>query len=218
MNPSTTDPITRQDPMEGVGARKGTGQAMRFVVTGVAAVLLLAVLRFALVPDTRERNLEFMPDMIRSPAVESQTRAAALPGGLSHQPLVPGVVTRDLDHVPFGPGQEEAVRAGKELESPFASVEAAEREKALDRGRDLYGVHCAVCHGVDGEGKGPAVMRGMLPPPTLAGASARGMPDGSMFHLIHFGRGNMVGLGDRMSSRDVWSVVTHVRILQEKAR
>lgn len=214
MNAPTTNSHTADD----VVARTGTSQALRFLIAGVVAMALLAALRWSLVPDSRTRNLEFAPDMFRSPAVESQTLAPAIPGGLSQQRLVPGVVPRDLDHVPFSAGAEEAARAGTEWKSPFTDATDERLATARERGRDLYGVHCTVCHGADGEGKGAAVMRGMLPPPTLHGASATGTPDGTLAHVIHFGRGNMTGLGERMTTEDVWSIVLHVRALQEAAR
>ena len=47
----------------------------------------------------------------------------------------------------------------------FSQVGAAERPAVdVERGGQLYGSRCAVCHGADGDGRGPAAA-GMDPPP-----------------------------------------------------
>ena len=196
--------------------RSGEKTVMRFVVVAAVVVALLVGMRFLLAPDHERPNWELFPDMFTSPAVESQSRCEVLPGGLAQQPLVAGVVPRGSLAWRVGPGDEERERAGRELRSPFAAdaAEAGELDAARVRGAEVYRVHCTPCHGVAGDGKGSVVARGMLPPPSLGGAGAVGMRDGAMFHLVTHGRGNMAGLGDRMSARDRWSAVLHVRELQ----
>lgn len=47
----------------------------------------------------------------------------------------------------------------------FDIVTTPRRAPDLARARNLYAQHCAVCHGVDGQGDGPAAT-GLVPPPT----------------------------------------------------
>lgn len=50
-----------------------------------------------------------------------------------------------------------------------------------ERGRAVYLQYCAVCHGPDGKGDGPA-STGMLPPPAdLTGVHTRQYTDGDLF-------------------------------------
>jgi len=196
--------------MSTVPARTGAPTAQRFVALLVVVIGVLAVLRWTIEPDVTRRNLEFFPDMATAPTTESQTLSAVLPGGLSHQALVEGVVPRG--HYPFryGVDEEEAKRAGRELASPVS----AEEKSDLERGGAVYRIHCITCHGVDGAGAGPAVLRGMLPPPNLAAVNAKEMADGNMFHLLTLGRGNMPSMGARLDPLDRWRVILHVRTLQ----
>ena len=196
--------------MSPTDARSGPSEAVRILVALVPVACVLVGLRLALARDGATRNLEYMPDMARSPAVESQATAARLPGGLSQQPLVAGVVPRGRLPFGYGPDEDEARRAGRELTSPVASDDVA----AATRGAEVFRVHCVPCHDAAGAGQGPAVLRGMLPPPSLLGAAAREMPDGQIYHLLTLGRGNMPAMRARLGESDRWAVIRHVRALQ----
>ena len=111
----------------------------------------------------------------------------------------------------FDAGPEEALRAGRELESPLDPGDAA----ALELGRGLYGIYCTVCHDAGGEGRGPVVLRGMLPPPSLHAARATQMRDGEMFHILTYGQGNMASYAAQLSRDERWRVILYVRQLQE---
>jgi len=191
-------------------ARTGAPSAGRFVVLLVVVVVILIGARWALLPDHARRNVEYMPEMTTSPAVESQTLAAMLPQGMSQQPLVAGVVPRGALPFRFGLDEEEAKRAGRELTSPIADDD----EAATKRGAEVYRIHCVPCHDVAGAGQGLAVLRGMQQPPLFKGVNAMEMPDGQMFHLLTLGRGNMPAMRARLDAADRWAVIRHVRVLQ----
>lgn len=176
----------------------------------VAALALLAV-RALVSVDPARRNFAVFTEMARSRAVESFAPSAVLPGGRAQQPLVPGVVPRGFLPLGFGAGSEEAERAGRELASPFTGEDAA----AQARGAQRYRIFCAVCHGADGGGGGPAVARGFPPPPSLLGARAMGLEDGALFHVLTFGQGLMAPFAAELDAEDRWRVVLHLRKLQE---
>jgi mono/diheme cytochrome c family protein len=175
----------------------------------VAGVLVLA-LRVAVVHDPSRPNIEYMPDMVRGPAAQSQSECAALPDGVSDQALPDGVVVRGAATFRFGATPEEAERAGRELSNPFRADDAA----ALARGAVVFQRFCTPCHGADGEGRGLAVQRGMLPPPSLKAERAMKMRDGQMFHVVTKGQGNMASYAVQVAPDDRWKAVLHVRALQ----
>ncbi len=179
-----------------------------------AAVVALLVLRSAVAVDAAERNWEFLPDMVRSPAVESQSVCDELPGGLAHQAVVSGVVVRGHESFRYGATPEEAKRAGEELSNPFLP----DAPDALARGAEVYRVNCLPCHGVKGEGDGPVVQRGMAQPPSFAAARPMSMRDGEMFHVLTKGQGNMASYAAQVSPEDRWKVILHVRALQQRGQ
>lgn len=176
----------------------------------VAGVLVLA-LRTAVVRDPSRPNLEFLPDMVRGPAAQSQSDGAATPDGFSDQPLAEGVIVRGRASFPYGAAPEEAERAGRELSNPFDAADPA----ALARGAIVYARVCTPCHGEGGEAGGAAVLRGMLPPPSLRAERAMKMPDGQMFHVLTRGQGNMASYAVQVAPEDRWKAILHVRALQQ---
>lgn len=189
-------------------AQRGEWPAV-FAALGVAGVLVLG-LRFAVVGDPSQPNFEYMPDMVRGPAAQSQQTGAATPDGFTSQPLPDGVVVRGAAAFRYAATPEDAERAGRELANPFTAGDAAARE----RGALVFARFCTVCHGADGEGGGPAVARGMLPPPSLKAERAVKMRDGQMFHVVTKGQGNMAPYAVQVAPEDRWRAILYVRALQ----
>lgn len=88
-------------------------------------------------------------------------------------------------------------------------------ERSLDNGRKYYQINCAVCHGANGSGNGPAVKYG-VPAPTLLTPVTQNRTDGYLFGIIRNGRGLMPTYG-RIEELDRWDVVNYMRALQGRA-
>lgn len=190
-----------------------------FLTVFVACALVLFALEALLRSNPGERNYEAFTEMVYSPASKSLSPSPDFPLGMTQQPLVAGVVVRGRAPFPFGPGLEEAQRAGRELVNPFAGESGEPDDPAvLARGAEVYGIYCIVCHGADGMGRGSAVLRGMLPPPSFKGAHALEIADGEMFHIVTRGQGNMASYAAQVSADDRWKVIRHIRSLQEPPR
>jgi mono/diheme cytochrome c family protein len=182
-----------------------------FVWTALGTSVLLFGLHTLVQSDPRVRNVEIFTEMAYSTAAESFAANAALPAGCVLQSLVPGVVPRGRTPFLYGEGAEEAQRAGRELDNPFAATDTA----ALRRGAEVYALSCVLCHDAAGSGQGTIVKRGMVPPPSLSGARAVEMKDGEMFHIITRGQGNMPGHAAQILPEDRWKAILWVRELQE---
>ena len=88
---------------------------------------------------------------------------------------------------------------------------------SVGRGRKLYQINCAVCHGPLGMGNGPAVKYGIYPPaigPNSGAATQRS--DGYIFGIIRNGRNTMPSY-NRIEEPDRWDVVNYIRTLQGKS-
>lgn len=84
----------------------------------------------------------------------------------------------------------------------------------LERGAQRYGIYCAPCHGLSGNGQGIIVKRGMLPPPSFHDPRLRSMPDGQVFAIITNGIGNMPPYRHSIPLNDRWAIVSYLRTLQ----
>jgi mono/diheme cytochrome c family protein len=85
------------------------------------------------------------------------------------------------------------------------------------RAKKMYGYDCALCHGVNGNGKGDVVADLKL---TLKDytdpAALKDLSDGEIFYIIKNGKGQMPSEGDRAKPEELWNMVILVRSFSKK--
>jgi mono/diheme cytochrome c family protein len=116
--------------------------------------------------------------------------------------------------VPSGPRPDEAFLTGRRNGQWLASVPVPVSRAVLERGRERFIIHCAVCHGEDGYGRGIVVRRGFPAPPSFHTAALRALPSGQLYNVITQGYGAMYPAADRVAPADRWAIVLYIRALQ----
>lgn len=133
----------------------------------------------------------------------------------SQRRLEPQRLTAPAGAVPIQGGRP---RLTFEQASGLANPVAGTPE-APERGRELYRVNCATCHGSGGRGDGPLAPyyarspAATVPPIDLAGPRVRARTDGQLYWILVHGLGNMPPYGELLTDDEVWTVVLHVREL-----
>ncbi|HMD42233.1 MAG TPA: cytochrome c [Candidatus Acidoferrum sp.] len=91
--------------------------------------------------------------------------------------------------------------------------------EGLEQAKKLYGYHCSMCHGKNGDGKGDLAEQMKLNLHDWRDASSIAkMTDGELFYIITNGRGKMTGgEGDRTKDEVRWQLVNYVRSFGTKA-
>jgi Cytochrome C oxidase, cbb3-type, subunit III len=84
----------------------------------------------------------------------------------------------------------------------------------LDRGEERYKIFCTPCHGLQGDGNGMIVMRGMKHPPSFHQDRLRQVPNGYIYDVITNGFGAMLSYSAQIPPRDRWAIVAYFRALQ----
>jgi Cytochrome C oxidase, cbb3-type, subunit III len=84
----------------------------------------------------------------------------------------------------------------------------------LERGQERYRIFCSPCHGIQGDGNGMIVMRGMKRPPTYHQDRLRQAPNGYIYDVITNGFGQMYNYAAQVPPQDRWAIVAYVRALQ----
>ena len=116
--------------------------------------------------------------------------------------------------------KEQAPAKGQEYKIPpedAAKVNPIKSSpESLNKGKKLYGIDCAMCHGENGDGKGDMAadlknVSDFTKPDTL-----KNRTDGELFYEIRKGKGDMPPEGDRAKNDDIWNVVNYVRSLAKK--
>jgi len=109
-------------------------------------------------------------------------------------------------------------------EKPIPPEDAAKKNpvkptpEGLAAAKKLFGYHCAMCHGTQGDGKGDLAadmklqLKDWRDPKSL-----EKMTDGELFYIVTNGRGKMTGgEGDRTSEEVRWNLVNYVRSFAKK--
>jgi hypothetical protein len=87
----------------------------------------------------------------------------------------------------------------------------------LKRGQERYKIFCSPCHGIQGDGNGMIVMRGMKRPPSFTDAHdprLRQVPNGYLYDVVTNGFGAMLSYSAQVPPADRWAIIAYVRALQ----
>ncbi len=96
---------------------------------------------------------------------------------------------------------------------------------AMAHGKERYGIYCAPCHGLSGQGGGLVDKRAnkiidepgegkWVPPTDVRQESLLKQPVGQLFNSITNGVRNMPGYGHMVPTKDRWTIVLYLRALQ----
>jgi mono/diheme cytochrome c family protein len=84
----------------------------------------------------------------------------------------------------------------------------------LETGRVRYGINCAPCHGLAGDGDGPIVQHGFPHPPSFHETRLVGAPEGHYYDVITRGYGVMYPYAAHVTPPERWAIVAYIRALQ----
>jgi len=86
--------------------------------------------------------------------------------------------------------------------------------KLIERGESRYRIYCSPCHGIQGDGNGMIVVRGMKRPPSYHIDRLRQAPNGYFYDVVTNGFGSMYSYSAQIPPRDRWAIIAYVRALQ----
>ena len=122
---------------------------------------------------------------------------------------------------PFAMPPGSVARTGSELYYPKEAREAAAARKnpvsatpeSVQRGGELFAIHCTPCHGEAGKGDGLVAAK-FVPPPDLTSADLqKGRTDGYWQSYLGVGGAVMPAYGEALTPDERWHVVNYLRTL-----
>lgn len=165
--------------------------------------------------DKSQPNYQYMPNMYESVGYETYEGVqenALFPQGT--EALLPAEGTVSRNWLPY---EYDNTLEGKELARAQPSpLDSLNSEANLAKGKELYDVYCAICHGTKGAGQGTLVKREkILGVPSYADA-ARNITVGSTFHTMYYGLNSMGSYASQFSTEEeIWQVAEYVMKLKE---
>lgn len=148
--------------------------------------------------------------------------------------VAPLLLTYDIIRIPWFNGMAETVGVGAQegprLAAPAEAVpiqgpvliagEPATKPlpataTSLERGRTLFGINCAMCHGMQGDRQGAEVGKYFPEIPASLAARAATLSDQELFLVISKGKNRMPSLAENLNPGETWDIVNYVRSLSE---
>lgn len=159
--------------------------------------------------DKSKPNYQFFPNMYESVAYETYSEHNVFRDGKEGQLPVYGTIKRGF--VPFEiPNTPEGYALAK------ATLKSTLAPSSLDteKGKELYTIYCAICHGDKGDGKGKLVQREkFLGVPSY---KDREITEGSIFHVVTYGLNAMGSHANQLSQEERWQVADYVLKLKSE--
>ena len=165
----------------------------------------------------RNPGRTYMPDMAYSRAYETYTSHEDLEkNSHAHYTAMPvkGTIARGdmLTIYPYGndsAGYAMSASVPNPIKADSMDMKEAER---------LYLVNCGICHGAKLDGNGPLWKDGNGPypaaPKNLVSDEIKGKGDGTIFHVITYGKGQMGSYASQLNTMQRWMVVNYIRLKQ----
>jgi hypothetical protein len=151
-------------------------------------------------------------DMQDQPKYKNLRGSAFFDDGRSARPVVEDTVARGFL------GADTRWRTGKENGNPIATLPVPLDRALLERGKGRYGIYCAPCHGLTGDGLGIVVQRGYRQPPSFHIDRLREAPVGYFFDVQTHGFGSMMDYAAQIPPGDRWAIAAYLRALQLSQR
>jgi len=174
-------------------------------------IALVVVASFMSCNDKRKPQLQYMPDMYESVAYDANG-VEAINGKPVNMLPVAGTISRGgviaYDIANTNEGYE---KAKVELKNPLKVTETN-----LSKGKELYGIYCAVCHGTKGDGNGILSERDKFN--GIPNYKDRDITEGSIYHVIMHGRNLMGSHASQLNHKERWQVVQYVEKLRSEIK
>jgi hypothetical protein len=184
------------------------------ILNKISLTILGSVLLFSC-KDNEKPSSQFMPNMYEPVSYETYGESEAFKGrnmlkGQEAQLTPKGTIKRGYEVFEYENTTEQYNLAKANLKSPMDTLNVVDKAK----GKELYGIYCAICHGDSGNGKGKLVEKEkFLGVPSY---KDREITKGSVFFVITHGLNSMGSHSSQLSQKERWMVTDYVMELKSK--
>ena len=161
--------------------------------------------------DTKEPNYQYMPNMYEAAGYETYAPVPtdAFKNGKEGQLPAEGSLNRGFEVYDYENSTAGYDLAKANLKSPIEAT-----PENLEKGKALYDIYCAICHGSNGAGDGKLVKQEkFLGVPNY---KDREITEGSIFHVETYGLNAMGSHANQLSKTERWLVAGYVMKLRSE--
>jgi mono/diheme cytochrome c family protein len=161
-------------------------------------------------------RIHIIPDMDFQEKYTPQAASPLFDDGSAARPPVPGAVY-------WGGLEDEHFDLGRVGGKPATMFPMPVTDELMQRGQQRFGIFCATCHGLAGEGgeTGLTSLRAgkrkdpdWVLPASLLTSGLRDQPVGQIFDTMTNGLRKMPALGPQIPPQERWAIILYLRALQ----
>jgi mono/diheme cytochrome c family protein len=130
-------------------------------------------------------------------------------GGQEAKLPVEGTVSRGWMPYDYENTTEGLAKAKAELKNPIPYT-----EDNLNKGKELYTIYCAICHGDKGDGKGTLAEREKILGIPAYNDQGRAITEGSVYHVMYYGLNTMGSYASQTDEEERWQIDHYVMDLK----
>lgn len=167
------------------------------------------------------RGYEYMPNMYRSPSLETYGMNSVFSDSLNARKPVKGTISRgNLSSFNYTSSLDDYLLAGDKVVNPFDKT-----NKNISEGKKLYTMFCKHCHGSNGAGGGSITHPVYSAVPHYNDSKLlrrcnlpmSELKTGHIFHAITYGLNAMGPHASQLTEEERWKIVLYVQELQKKS-
>lgn len=175
------------------------------------SVALVVIICFISCGDKRTPQRQYMPDMYVSVPYDVNGADGINDKMVNRLPVAgtvsrKGIVAYDIPNTNEGYEKAKAT-----LKNPLATT-----EKNLAKGKELYGIYCATCHGKKGDGNGVLSQRDKFN--GIPNYKDRELTSGNIYHVIMYGKNSMGSHAGQLQYKERWQIVQYVEKLRSELK
>lgn len=174
-------------------------------------VIALAFTATACFNKKKGPNYQYFPDMYESPSYETYGEYEIFPDGQSAMKPAENSIPRGWDVYEYPNSFDGKKAATANLKNPLPFTEAN-----VNKGGQLYDIYCAICHGFNGDGKGPLAEREKFMGIPGFDDQNRSMAEGNIYHVMYYGLNNMGSYAAQTTTKERWQIVHYIETLKNK--
>lgn len=159
----------------------------------------------------KSRNYQYFPDMYAPVSYEAYGSYELFENSQEARLPVEGTIPRGWKPYEYEDSNEGYDEAKANLKNPLPYT-----EDNVNNGQAMFTIYCAVCHGDKGDGKGVLATREKILGIPAYDDPGRGLTEGSIYHVMYFGRNTMGSYAAQTSEKERWQIDHYVMDLKRK--
>ncbi len=163
----------------------------------------------------KKPNYQYFPNMYESVGYEAYSSHdnEIFAGNYTSEALIPveGTVSRGWLPYDYDNNREGYLAAKTGLKNPLPYT-----QENAEKGKALYDIYCAICHGGKGNGKGTLVKREKILGVPSYDDAGRAITEGSIYHVMYYGINSMGSYAAQTTIEERWLIAQYVEQLKAK--